>query len=183
MPCPCQGTTESSTTTSGGVDPNARSSRSRSSRFGERHPSQRTTSGSSAYQTLMPNNDNAAHASRASGTEMPTKRADSATSSAADKMLNGWRRTAAQASATIISKLLCVQTQRIDLHQGDSLLGEADRDRRLTNRQAAQFVRTDEERLATAQQPTRDGSSRSKLDLPNDLRTATCSKRSGHRVG
>src|SRR5437588_861331 len=89
----------------------------------------------------------------------------------------------AEASATIISKLLCVQTQWIDLHQGDSLLGEADRDRRLTNRQAGQFVRTDEERLATAQQPTRDGSRRSKLDLPNDLRTATSSKRSRHRVG
>src|SRR5712691_821326 len=98
-------------------------------------------------------------------------------------MLNGWDRTPAQARAIVISRLLSVHRQRVDLHQGDSLLGEADRDRRLSNRQAGELVRTDEERLATAQRPTRDGPSRSKLDLPNDLRSATSSKRAGHRIG
>jgi hypothetical protein len=38
-----------------------------------------------------------------------------------------------------------MQAQRIDLHQGDALLGEADRDRSLSDRQACELVRSDEE--------------------------------------
>src|SRR6266852_8261579 len=116
----------------------------------------------------MPNSERVHHPARATGTGIPSSRADNATRSAVNNMLNGWRRTAARASVRVISRLLSVQAQRIDLDEGDSLLAEPDRDRRLSNRQARELVRTDEERLAPAQQPTRDGSGRSELDLPND---------------
>jgi hypothetical protein len=44
-----------------------------------------------------------------------------------------------------ISGLLSLQVQRIDLNQGDALLGEADRDRRLSDGQMGELIRTDEE--------------------------------------
>ena len=56
-------------------------------------------------------------------------------------------------------------------------------DRHLADGQADELVRSDEKRLATAQQATGDRSGRAELDLADDLGAAARAERSGHGVG
>src|SRR5579859_1206519 len=81
------------------------------------------------------------------------------------------------------SRLLWMQAQRVDLDQGDPLLGEADADGRLTDGQADDLVRGDQERLPATQQAAGEGTGWSELDLAHDFGAAARAERSGHGLG
>ena len=96
--------------------------------------------------------DAANHARSAVGAGEPSKLASIASSSAEARRLNGRRRSAAVMRASVISRLLLWNLERVDLDDRDALTAKTDADRRLADGQAGELVGADEVGFAAAQE-------------------------------
>src|SRR5947209_3197491 len=137
---------------------------------------------SSVCHTSSEAADAANHARRAVGTGVPSKLASIASSSAEARRLNGRRRSAAVMRASVISRLLSWNLERVDLDDRDALTAETDADRRLADGQAGELVGADEIGLAAAQEAAYDRSGGAELDLADDLGSAARAERARQRV-